>query len=127
MQAQAKFAGSMTSIDEVKYLRGVALEKSGRSSEAKAMYASIPDVNGSYYGGLASDKLKSVNLVKRTAQMGPVSIADYPAAFRGEIIQEAKKRKLDPRFVLAIMKQESTFRPGIKSPSAARGLLQLTI
>ena len=48
-------------------------------------------------------------------------------AFSTDVIQEARKRKLDPRFVLAIMKQESTFRPGTKSPSAARGLLQLTI
>ncbi|HEX2639579.1 MAG TPA: lytic transglycosylase domain-containing protein, partial [Pyrinomonadaceae bacterium] len=32
---------------------------------------------------------------------------------------------LDPRFLLAIMKQESTFRPAAKSPAGARGLLQL--
>ena len=127
MQTQSKFAGSMTSLDEVRYLRGIALEKAGKSSEAKAVFASIPDINGSYWGGLASDKLKSGSLVKRTAQMSSVATTDYPAAYRSEVVQEAKKRKLDPRFVLAIMKQESTFRPGIKSPSAARGLLQLTI
>ena len=45
--------------------------------------------------------------------------------FRSEILAAAKPRKVDPRFVLAIMKQESSFRPGAKSPSAARGLLQL--
>ena len=33
---------------------------------------------------------------------------------------------VDPRFVLAIMKQESSFRPRAKSSAAARGLLQLT-
>jgi soluble lytic murein transglycosylase-like protein/outer membrane protein assembly factor BamD (BamD/ComL family) len=128
MQAQAKFAGSMTSLDEVRYLRGVALEKAGKRNEAMAMYATIPDVNGSYYGGLASDRLNAVGgLVKRTAQMSAIANADFPAAFRTEVTLEAKKRKLDPRFILAIMKQESTFRPAIKSPSAARGLLQLTI
>ena len=42
-------------------------------------------------------------------------------------MSEAKKRGLDPRFVLSIMKQESQFKPNAKSPSAARGLLQLTI
>jgi soluble lytic murein transglycosylase len=42
-------------------------------------------------------------------------------------VSAAKARKLDPRFVLAIMKQESVFRPLAKSPAGARGLLQLTI
>jgi soluble lytic murein transglycosylase len=42
-------------------------------------------------------------------------------------LSESKKRALDPRLVLAIMKQESQFKPNAKSPSAARGLLQLTI
>lgn len=129
MLSQAKFAGSMTSMDEVKFLRAFAIEMSGKSGngDARALYASIPDVNGSYYGGLASDKLKSATLVKRTAWMNAISAGDYPAAFRSEVLREAKKRKLDPRFILAIMKQESSFRPDVKSPSAARGLLQLTI
>ena len=37
----------------------------------------------------------------------------------------AKKQKIDPRFLLAIMKQESSFKPNAKSPAGARGLLQL--
>ncbi len=39
----------------------------------------------------------------------------------------SKSRGIDPRFVLAIMKQESSFRANAKSPAAARGLLQLTV
>jgi soluble lytic murein transglycosylase len=42
------------------------------------------------------------------------------------VVREAKKRGLDPRLILAIMKQESQFKPNAKSPAAARGLLQLT-
>lgn len=124
--SQSNFSGSMTSIDEIKFLRGVALENAGKRSEAMAVYSSIPDVNGSYFGGLASDKLNKGKYLKRTAKMASVSVADNPVVFRSEIIQEAKRRNLDPRFILAIIKQESSFRPDAKSPAAARGLLQLT-
>ena len=124
MQATAKFVGSMTSLDEIKYLRGIALENAGKRAESVAIFASIADVNGSYYGGLASEKINT-GRVKRTAKITS-SATDFPAAFRTEVVQEAKRRNLDPRFILAIMKQESSFRPDVKSGSAARGLLQLT-
>ena len=55
------------------------------------------------------------------------NLTAYPAPFRFQVLSEAKKRSVDPRLVLAIMKQESQFKPNAKSPSAARGLLQLTI
>jgi soluble lytic murein transglycosylase len=41
-------------------------------------------------------------------------------------LRAAATRGLDPRLLLAIMRQESQFRPRAKSPAAARGLLQLT-
>ncbi len=120
------FTNSMTTPAEVKYLKGLALENSGKRAEAVGVYTSIPDSNGSYWGGLASDKINSAgNRVKRTAQISPAAAADFPVMYRSELLQYARPRGVDPRFVLAIMKQESSFRPGIKSPSAARGLLQL--
>jgi soluble lytic murein transglycosylase len=51
----------------------------------------------------------------------------YPAPYREAIVRAAASRKVDPRLVLAIMRQESGFRPRAKSQAAARGLLQLTI
>ncbi|MBK8467322.1 MAG: lytic transglycosylase domain-containing protein [Chloracidobacterium sp.] len=123
MQSQSKFAGSMTSLDEVKYLRGIALENAGRRNEALAMFGTIADVNGSFYGGLASEKINT-GRVKRIAKVTATNV-DFPVLFREEVLQETKKRKIDPRFILAIMKQESSFRADAKSQAAARGLLQL--
>ncbi len=117
-----KFYGSMTSPDEAKYLKGLALEKAGKRSEANLVYSSIPASWTSYYGGLAAGKLAQNSLVRPTSQ---ISAKDFPVVFVDDLLRETRKRKIDPRFVLAIMKQESTFRPGVKSPSAARGLLQL--
>lgn len=121
------FYGSMTSADEAKYLKAFALEKAGRKAEAISVYASIPDSFSSYYGGLASDRLNVLapNYVKKTAQVSARMLRDYPAPYRAEILRYAKSKGVDPRFVLAIMKQESSFRPQAKSPAAARGLLQL--
>ena len=124
MLLSSKFAGSMTSIDEVKYLKAVALEKSGKRTDAAVVYASIPDSATSYYSGLAAEKYPRAGTVKATSQVTP---KEFPIVFRDEVLGAAKPRNLDPRFVLAIMKQESSFRPGVKSPSAARGLLQLVI
>lgn len=121
------YSGSMTTDGEIRYLKAAALENAGKKSEALAVFQSIPDANGSYWGGLASDRITAGTQVRRTVQISTTAASDYPAAFRSEVLQYAKPKKIDPRFVLAIMKQESTFRPGIKSPSAARGLLQLVI
>ncbi len=124
MLLTAKFAGSMTSMDEVKYLKGLALDKHGKRDEASKVFSSIPATATSYYGGLAAERIGNGPTVRLTSQIAPSS---YPVMFRDEVLAAAKPRRIDPRFVLAIMKQESSFRPAVKSPSAARGLLQLVI
>lgn len=48
----------------------------------------------------------------------------YPAPYAPALLEYAPPRGVDPRFVLAIARQESRFRPEAKSGSAARGLLQ---
>lgn len=126
MQNQGTFGDSMTGLDEVRYLRALALEKSGRKQAAMDTYASIGNSFSSYYGGLASERLaKNGAKFHVPPPLTARQTGDSPVMYRNDVLQEAKKRKIDPRFVLAIMKQESSFRPGVKSPSAARGLLQL--
>ena len=48
----------------------------------------------------------------------------YPAPFANELVRSAAARKVDPRLMLAIMRQESRFQPDAKSYAAARGLMQ---
>jgi soluble lytic murein transglycosylase len=129
--------GVATSASEVAYLKAYSLERAGRQAQAYSAYMAVPGGMDSYYGWLATDHLASVadgrsrgfagdriEIVK--AQIDQVS-ESYPIPYRQIIINEAAKRKLDPRFVLALIKQESVFRPQAKSPAGARGLLQLTI
>ncbi|MCA1625541.1 MAG: transglycosylase SLT domain-containing protein [Acidobacteria bacterium] len=124
-----QFSDSMTSADEVRYLKAFVLEKAGRKVEAINVYQSIADNASSYYGGLATERLKQLGLSDVAAQRASVisnsSTQSYPVMYRAELLRSAKSKNIDPRFVLAIMKQESSFRASAKSPSAARGLLQL--
>ena len=48
----------------------------------------------------------------------------YPVPFRESFLQHAATRNVDPRFVLAIARQESRFQPDAKSVAAARGMMQ---
>lgn len=48
----------------------------------------------------------------------------YPAPYRPALTKEAVPRKLDPRFVLSIARQETRFQAEAKSVAAARGLMQ---
>ena len=127
LRMKNNFRGSMASLDEINYLKAFALEKMNRKAEAVAVYSSIPDSLSSYYSGLATERLKilSPQFVRTTASVSPSLIKDYPVMYRAELLRYAKARSVDPRFALAIMKQESSFRAGAKSPAAARGLLQL--
>jgi soluble lytic murein transglycosylase len=130
-------SGSSTSSDEVLYLKGHALERAGRLQDAIRVYLLIPDNGFSYYGELATQRLRATgdgtaNQSASTREALAISrianvAADYPAPFRFQVLKEAKRSSVDPRFVLSIMRQESQFKSGARSASAARGLLQLTI
>ena len=126
-----------TSRAEVSYLRAFSLEQAGRKDEAFNAYLTVPDGVESYYGWLATQHLNALAgpsraeiVAKREGRVTDaiVSVADaYPAPYRQAIISAAKARKLDPRFILALIRQESVFKPLAKSPAGARGLLQLTM
>jgi soluble lytic murein transglycosylase-like protein/Tfp pilus assembly protein PilF len=130
-------SGTNTSADELLYLKALSLERWGHAREAVSTYMLISNNLNSYYGFLATRRLAGIEdslarqqagLRRQAYQSAIASVAsDYPAPYRLQVVSEAKKRGLDPRLVLAIMKQESAFKPNAKSPSAARGLLQLTI
>lgn len=51
----------------------------------------------------------------------------YPFPFRDALARHAAARGVDPRFVLSIARQESSYNPRVKSPAAARGLLQFIV
>ena len=129
--------GVATSAAEVAYLKAYSLDRAGNRDDALNAYLAVPAGIDSYYGWLANDRLENLADAKRRAQVNSrvsrnasqaAAVADsHPTPYRQVIIVAAKARKLDPRFVLALMKQESVFRPLAKSPAGARGLLQLTI
>ena len=126
-----------TSRNEVAYLTAFSLEQAGRKDEAFTAYLAIGDGIESYYGWLASRRLTELaernraELVSQRETAVKSAIASvassYPAPYRQAILNAAKARKLDPRFILALIKQESVFKPTAKSPAGARGLLQLTM
>lgn len=113
------FAGSMSTADEIRYLRAFAQSKVSAGDPFSAITPSAT----SYFSGLAADRARGSN-VKLIASVTPKYYSDYPVMYRTELLREAKKRNVDPRFMLAIMKQESSFKPNAKSPAGARGLLQ---
>jgi soluble lytic murein transglycosylase len=127
----------LTSTGEVSYLKAFSLEQAGRKDEAFNAYLAVPDSIDSYYGWLASQRLAKLagparaELVAKREERVNSAIAavaeQYPAPYRQAILSAAKTRKLDPRFILALIKQESVFKPLAKSPAGARGLLQLTM
>ena len=130
--------GAMTNQNEIGFLRAFVLEKLNRKDEAIAQYFNVPDALTSYYGWLSTERLVNLvkpnnsryaNLIQRQANIRTAAISSanqFPALFTSELNTHAAARRVDPRFVLAIMKQESSFNQKAKSPAAARGLLQLT-
>jgi peptidoglycan lytic transglycosylase len=127
----------LTSSAEVAYLKAYSLEKAGKKEAAFSAYLAVPDGIESYYGWLATQRLAALAgpsraeiVAQRQARVNGAidSVADqYPAPYRQSIVSAAKSRKLDPRFILALIRQESVFKPFAKSPAGARGLLQLTM
>ena len=59
-------------------------------------------------------------------ELAPGQMAEllYPAPYRNSLFRYSGPRKIDPRFVLSIARQETRFQADAKSVAAARGLMQ---
>jgi TolA-binding protein len=124
--------GVATSLAEVAYLKAYSLDRGGHRDDAIAAYLIVPGGIDSYYGWLATERLANIadgqrrvlvdERAERNRSQAAAGADKYPAPYRQSIIATAKARKLDPRFILALIKQESVFRPLAKSPAGARGL-----
>lgn len=129
--------GAAATPAEVAYLKAYSLERAGKKDESFSAYNLVPDGITSYYGWLATERMSALagpaqrSIVAERVDRVSLEIAqaevDYPAPYRQMIVRIARSRNFDPRFVLALMRQESVFRPTAKSPAGARGLLQLTL
>ena len=126
---------SNTTPPEVAYLRAFSLEMAGRKDEAVRAYSGIADSASSYYGWMANARLQKLGSEAKAAAAAREarvaadvrrSAGDFPAPFADVLVRASKQQKLDPRFVLSIMRQESGYRPQAKSAAGARGLLQMT-
>lgn len=77
--------------------------------------------------GMAS---QAIQLARRALALGaPVDARTlrliYPVAHTDALLAEAAEQGLDPSFVAALIRQESSFNPAATSPAGARGLAQV--
>jgi soluble lytic murein transglycosylase len=135
LPASYQMTGSQTFQGEVAYLRAFSLENAKQKDQAAAAYQSIGDRASSYYGWLATERLRKLGGdAKRVADSRAALVraeintgASYPVPHREVLLRAVRGKDVDPRFVLSIMRQESGYKTTARSPAGARGLLQLTI
>lgn len=77
--------------------------------------------------GMAS---QAIQLARRALAQGAPADARtfrliYPVVHVDALLAEATEQGLDPTFVAALIRQESSFNPGATSPAGARGLAQV--
>ncbi len=116
------------------------LARLGLFEEAAALIESGPSNNGDRElrhhilarGGRADIVISEVEPLWRqvpsdrpleTLEAGQLRLL-YPAPYADAIVSSANAHRVDPRLMLAIMRQESRFRPDARSYAAARGLMQ---
>ena len=86
----------------------------------------------SYKGGLPSRAVRFAEQLWRplpadyVVENAPADYLQllYPTPFRKSLLNHATSRKVDPRFVLSIARQESRYQADAKSIAAARGMMQ---
>lgn len=98
--------------------------RSPQPEGASALIASLLHANGEFDRAhwMAQRNLK---LSGPTADTFRLWAASYPLAYIEHVHQYAQKYGVSPMLVLAIMRQESGFRPKVKSYAGALGLMQL--
>ncbi len=72
-----------------------------------------------------TDKRYKLKLRTKKASVKPNGIYIYPKSYEEEILRAAKRHKLDPDLLKAVIKVESNFNSGAISRKGAIGIMQL--
>jgi soluble lytic murein transglycosylase len=101
-----------------------AVTAGGNTAYSLAVYSNRGD-HAQYAIAFAEPLFNSIPKDYRIDLM-PRDLAElmYPAPYRDALNRYAPRLGVDSRLVLALARQESRFNPSVKSPAAARGLLQ---
>ncbi len=67
---------------------------------------------------------QAIVTVARAEYWGDLDLR-FPLTYQEEVINNASARMLDPAWVYAVIRQESSFRPAARSPAGAVGLMQI--
>lgn len=112
------------SIESVKELRSYTARKN-LTIEEEIYLSRLQFVAGDYFGAV-SQTTSLMNDVEKFWEDYPEQILVYfPVAYMDAVQNYALEYGLDPEDVLAVIRQESTFRVEVSSPAGARGLMQL--
>ncbi|MCB0384898.1 MAG: transglycosylase SLT domain-containing protein, partial [Bdellovibrionales bacterium] len=128
----------LTASESLAWERLQIFLRAGWLDEAQAEISQLPPpqtaeekvVHARLYG-LAFDHHKAISLVNEAwdqdteTQRPAIYAISYPREFVSLVKKNADKEKLDPNLVLALIKQESSFRPRALSPANAAGLMQI--
>jgi soluble lytic murein transglycosylase len=67
---------------------------------------------------------RAIMTVARTAHLDDLEMR-FPLAYRDDVLEQARVRRLDPAWIYAIVRQESAFMADARSPAGALGLMQI--
>ncbi|MCX7943878.1 MAG: transglycosylase SLT domain-containing protein [Deltaproteobacteria bacterium] len=99
------------------------------NNDYKVLYflASIKHKAGDYNGSMRILRGFFVEKMLYRPSMGEIRFWKkmFPLAYLDYVIQNAEKNQIDPLLILAIMREESHFRPTAVSPAGAKGLMQI--
>lgn len=129
MPAELRLAYELTALDDARDAR-LEIQRNVRRSNAMFADALLADL----YHSSGDTELMMRSLRRAFPQMATVEQDSvpayflsmyYPIRFRDAILKNARKNKVDPYLVMALIHQESYFNPRARSPVGAAGLMQL--
>lgn len=112
--------------------KGAQVEKQRNGGSSGLTDTDYSIATYSLRGGLVNRAVRFAEMVWKSIpgdyviDLAPTDLVEllFPVPFRQSLLQHAAPRNVDPRFLLAIARQESRFQTDAKSVAAARGMMQ---
>ncbi|MBI5527781.1 MAG: transglycosylase SLT domain-containing protein [Deltaproteobacteria bacterium] len=102
-------------------------ENAGSDPEGHFAAATVHALTGDYYRAIVTLRAIFVSTMLRRPSSAELKFWKrmFPLAFKPHVEASSAANKLDPLLILAVMREESNFRPKVNSPVGARGLMQI--